>query len=298
MQIPAGLAWWHERPGGTEWLGRLPALAAACARRWGLELGPPFEPANISLVVPAVRADGRRAVLKLNFPEPESAFEADALAHWAGDGAVELLAHDREHDALLIARCEPGTQLWAVTDESRANALAARVLERLWARPAPRAGPFAALATEAARWAAVLPRRWTTFGRPFERSLLDEAVSLADELAGSQERLVVVHQDLHGGNVLADGDGWRAIDPKPLAGEPAFDLASLVRDRRDELALEAHPEQRLRRRVDELSERLGLDRERVRRWAVVHALAWGLENDGCDPEMVACARALAQTRSS
>jgi predicted transcriptional regulator len=35
----------------------------------------------------------------------------------------------------------------------------------------------------------------------------------------------------------------------------------------------------MRRRLDQLAEGLELDRERMRRWAVVHALAWGLEDD-------------------
>ena len=49
------------------------------------------------------------AMLKVNFPEPESEHEADALAHWDGDGAVALLAHDPTSRACaLVERCEPG----------------------------------------------------------------------------------------------------------------------------------------------------------------------------------------------
>jgi hypothetical protein len=44
--------------------------------------------------------------------------------------------------------------------------------------------------------------------------------------------------------------------------------------------------------VDEL----GLDRERARLWGIVHALAWGVDADGADPEMVACARRLSEAR--
>ena len=48
---------------------RAPRLAAECAERWDLRLGDPFEPATISLVVPAERRDGTPAVLKISFPE-------------------------------------------------------------------------------------------------------------------------------------------------------------------------------------------------------------------------------------
>ncbi len=258
-------------PGGAEWLAALPRLAAECAEQWDLTLGAPFEPASISLVVPA-----GNAVLKINFPDAESRHEAAALAHWAGDGAVRLLAHDPQRGALLVERCAPGTQLWAEPDEDAANRAAAGVLRRLWSKPAP-AAPFRTLAGEAERWADEIPRRWEALGRPGERAVVEAAARTLPELAAGQAPPVVVHQDLHGGNVLRAGERWLAIDPKPLAGEPAFDCASLLRDRRDELAREAHPVRRIARRLDVLADALELDRERLRAWGIAHALAWGME---------------------
>lgn len=294
MQIPEGLRWWRDEPGGDEWLERLPRLAAECAGRWGLRLGDPFEPASVSLVVPATSTDGTEAVLKLNFPESESEHEAHALAHWDGRGAVRLLAHDPERRALLIERCRPGAQLWQVDDEDEANLAAASVLRTL-RRPPDDGTPYRTLAGEAGRWAAELPGRWKLLGRPFERSLLDRALRAIAELAPSQPELVVVHQDLHGGNVLSAGrEAWLAIDPKPLLGEPAFDLASLLCDRRPSLLADPAPQRRVRRRLDVLVGELELDRERVRGWAVVHALVWGLDEDrGPNEAMVAAARWLA-----
>jgi len=153
--VPAGLAWWRTRPGGAAWLGRLPALVAACAERWEVAVGPPFEPATIAYVAPARRADGTPAVLKLSFPEPDSEHEGDALAHWAGTGAVRLLAADPDRRALLLERCEPGVPLWTVPDEARANTIAADVLRRLW-RPPPERHRLRPAAAEARRWRADL----------------------------------------------------------------------------------------------------------------------------------------------
>jgi streptomycin 6-kinase len=291
--IPPGLAWWRTRPGGAAWLERLPRLVAECAERWELAVGAPFQPGSISYVAPVTRADDTRAVLKVNFPEPESEHEAAALAHWGGAGAVALLAHDSERRALLVERCEPGAQLWSVADEEVANRAAAAVLRRLW-RPAPRDHPFRTLDAEARRWATELPARWDRHRPPQDRALVNRAVGWIGELLASPDEAVVLHQDLHGGNVLsAAREPFLAIDPKPLVGERAFDVASLLRDRRDELAIDPSPSRRIRRRLDQLSADLGLDRERTRRWAVVHALAWGLEADDWDPEMVACAAWLA-----
>jgi len=258
------------------------------AGEWSLELEPPFEPAHISLVIPVRRAEGSAAVLKVNFPEPESEHEADALACWDGTGAVRLLARDDERRALLIERCVPGTPLWEVEEEA-AKEIAAGVLGALWqARPA---GEFRSLADEAAGWAESLPAAWEVAGRPFERTLLDEAVEFLRVAPGPQDA-VLLHQDLHGGNILRSERGWLAIDPKPLVGERAFDVASLLRDRRDELLHDPGAARRIRHRLDFLSDRLGLDPERVRGWGIAHALAWGFEGGRPLPGHIECARLL------
>jgi streptomycin 6-kinase len=291
IAVPEGMRWWEQEPGGAEWLARLPRIAADCAERWSLRLAQPFEPGHISLVVAAERADGRPAVLKVNFPEPESEHEAAALEHWNGAGAVRLLEHDPERRALLVEQCLPGTQLWAIEDDEEATRIAASVLARLW-RPAPASHGFRPLAVEAARWAEEIPSDWETLGRPFERGLLEAAVGALRELGPSQGPAVVLHQDFHGGNVLrSEREPWLAIDPKPLCGEREFDAASLLRDRRW-LLREPGSGARIRRRLDLLVAELGLDRERTRGWGIAHALAWGVSGDEHEPDMVECARLL------
>jgi streptomycin 6-kinase len=293
LRIPSSLDWWRAEAGGSDWLGRLPAIVADCAEQWSLELGDPIS-AHISLVVTATAADGAPAILKVNFPDEESEHEADALAHWGGEGAVLLLAHDAERQALLVERCDPGTELWSVSDEEEANRIAASALRRLW-RPAPIDAPFRRLDDLASRWAEELPARWERLGRPFEGVLLDAGVSWLRELGPTQSELVVAHQDFHGGNLLrASREPWLAIDPKPVLAEREFDTASLLRDRRDELEVDAAPSRRIRRRLDQLADELGLDRERMRGWALAHALAWGFDGDGADPSLIACARWFAE----
>jgi streptomycin 6-kinase len=293
VRLPPGFDEIRDEPGGREWLRILPRLVIEVADAWSLRLDDPVAPAHLSFVAPAWLADGSPAMLKLNFPSLESEHEADALAHWEGAGAVGLLAHDPTRRALLLERCEPGTTLWR-TDEDTALAVAVAILRRL-ARPAPASAPFRRLEDEAARWAEQLPARWERFGRPFERALLDRALAFLAEPASGDEP-VVLHQDLHGGNILrAVREPWLAIDPKPLVGERAFDGASFLRDRRPDLARDPDPLGRIRRRLDRLSAELGLDRERVRGWGIVHALAWGVTETEVMPLHVACARWLAET---
>jgi streptomycin 6-kinase len=276
---------WHGAEGEL-WLAELPARVDELAGRWRLDVGEPFaEGGAVSWVAPVRTAQGEDAVLKVFLVGLENAHEADALAHYAGRGAVRML--EGEPGALLLERLRPGTTLWEVEDDDAACRVVAGLLRQLW-RPPTDPSLFRPLADDAAMWATDLERDYATAGAPFERTLLDEALRAAADLPGRQGEHVVLHQDLHGGNVLRAGDGWLAIDPKPVVGEREFDLASLIRDRRWAINQGV-----VRRRLDLLAGELELDRERMRRWALLHALAWGVEGRGADDVMVACARWLA-----
>jgi streptomycin 6-kinase len=255
-------------------MGEASRIAEAYARRHGLRLGTPFD-SSVGYAVPAELSNGLRAVVKVNPPgERECEQEAAALAHYDGRGAVRLLDYDSVGHTMLLERCDPGTSLWELPEED-ANRLAAGVLARLW-RPPSTDSPFATLAEEAEFWAAELEPR-------AEEQLVRLALQLLCDLVPSQGEQVVVHQDLHQGNILrAQREPWLAIDPKPLVGEREFDVASLIRDRRD-----AFDATLVRRRLDFYTTELGLDRERTRGWAIAHAVAWGTNE-----QMLASARAL------
>lgn len=306
LEIPAGLQWWRTQPGGAEWLTALPQIVEATLDRWSLHLGDVFEAPQMIAFVAAVEGpeDRTGAVLKVNMPHRESEREADALAHWNGSGAVRLLASEPRERAMLLERCLPGTPLWQIEDDEVATRIAADALRRIW-RPPPEEHAFTTLAEEARRWDGKLAHAYERLGRPFERSLLDTALAALRELPADLTDpvdLVVVHQDLHGGNVLrAEREPWLVIDPKPLLGERAFDVASLLRDRRELLrgagaGAGAAAAAIVRRRLDLLASELGLDRERMRLWGIAHALAWGVEDDGggFDPGHVHVARLLAE----
>jgi streptomycin 6-kinase len=232
-----------------------------------LTLGEPFEDGFASVVVQAaMTAGGEDAVLKVQDPHRESEHEAAALELWDGDGAIRLIAHDPERHALLLERCVPGTPL-SSADRDEALGVFVELLPRLWKPAGP---PFRPLAEEAAWWAENLPAEWEANGRPCERRLLDAALAALHDLAPTQGEQVLLHQDLHGDNVLAaQREPWLVIDPKPLAGEREFGLAPIVRS--FELG---HSKRDVLRRLDTLSFELGLDRERARGWAIGQTLAW------------------------
>src|SRR4051794_29583996 len=226
----------------------------AAAERWSLTLGKPYEQGAAGITTRANFPNGTPAVLKLVHPHRESEHEADALELWDGDGAVRLL--DRNGDALLLERCEPGTPLSSVGQQVALDILIG-LLPRLL-RPAGE--PFHSLADEARWWYPKLPR--TPLG--------DAARAAVDSLADTQGEPVLLHQDLHGDNVLAaEREPWLVIDPKPLAGEREFAVAPIVRswelgDAKADVLY----------RFDRLTSELGLDRERARGWTIAQTVAW------------------------
>ena len=196
----------------------------------------------------------------------EAEHEADALRFWDGHGAVRLLAHDPQRRALLLERCVPGTPLGTAYDDA-ALEVAAGLMQRLW-RPPSEDVPWRRLETEAARWLDELPEGYERLGRPFERRVLDAALDAIRTLGPTQENVVLCHQDLHGGNILrAEREPWLAVDAKPIVAERAYETVAIVRDDSPRLA-------DVRRRLDVLSELLGLDRERIRGWGIAKSLAW------------------------
>ena len=252
------------------WLERVPELVAQCTAEWGLTLGEPYESGAAGYTVRAELADGTPAVLKIIYPHREAEHEADALELWDGNGAVRLVARDDERRAMLLERCEPGTYLAAVGPDTALDVLI-DLLPRLWQ---PAGEPFRTLVDEAAWWVECLPDQWEHSGRAVERRLVDAAVDVLQALAHSQGEEVLLHQDLHGENVLsAQREPWLVIDPKPLVGEREFAVAPIVRS--FELG---HSKVDVLQRLDRLTSELGLDRERARGWALGQTMAWAFDS--------------------
>ena len=250
----------------------LPDWVRECCARWGVTPGAPFPGSTVSVVMPVSGSDGLDAVLKLQFPHRESEHEAAALRAWAGDGAVQLLDEAPDLHALLLERCRPGTHLSVGAEPEEALDVCIELVARL---AIPAGGPFTSLADEAGRWARGLRSQWARAGRPFAETLVDRAIDRLVALAATQGEPVLVHQDLHGENVLcATRQPWLAIDPKPLVGEREFAAAPVIRS--SELG---HSRAAVVRRLDRLAEGLHLDRDRTRDWAFAQTIAWAFEGD-------------------
>ncbi|MEU2281932.1 aminoglycoside phosphotransferase family protein [Streptomyces sp. NPDC013178] len=279
IDIPGGLAAAQARANGAAgraFIAALPGLAAEFLRRWELRIDGPSMHGVSALVLPVTAADGTRAVLKLQLLDEESAGEPVALRLWDGDPAVRLLRHDAATGTMLLERLDPARMLSHVPDTHEAVLVIARLLARLTAVPAP---PGLRRLDDIAR--AMLddtPRALERVADPADRRLIADCAAAVREVVGeSGDRLL--HWDLHFENVLAaDRAPWLAIDPKPLAGDPGFELWPALDNRFDPADVDW--------RFDAMTEVLGLDRERARAWTLGRVLQnalWEIEDGGPPP---------------
>jgi streptomycin 6-kinase len=280
---------------GREWLKRLPGILADCERRWDIKIGAPLFDLSFNYVVPAARADGTDVIVKVCSPTGEFSQEAEALRLFDGHGMVRLLNYDTANEAMLLERLLPGMLLRDVEDDEQATASAANVMRQLW-RPVPADHPFKTVQDWGEGFAR-LRQRYGGENGPFPKQLLEEAEALYAELSATMAEPVLLHGDLHHYNILAaEREPWLAIDPKGLVGEPAYESGAWLRNPLDLLEL-SQPGRLLARRIDQLSELLGLDRARVRGWGLAQAMLsawWSVEDFGEVSEFaITCAELLA-----
>ncbi|MCA9981018.1 MAG: phosphotransferase [Anaerolineales bacterium] len=274
---------------GKAWLAKLPKLLSELAEKWDLVLGEPFPNLSYNLVLSAWSWQSNTAVvLKIGFPRDELRHEIAALTLTHGRGQVRLLASDDTHCALLLEQLRPGHTLWksGLRHDEQATRIAAVVMQKLW-HPLPPQSEKKLPFRHVQQWAGGLSRLRREFGGstgPFPAHLVGLAESLfADLFDTAEENDVLLHGDLHHNNILAHGDGWLAIDPKGVRGEPAYDVGTWLRNPSPALFGVADLEARLARRVAIFSEMLGIERERL----VAHGLAqavlsgwWHYEDHG------------------
>lgn len=252
---------------GIAWLRGLSALIAACEQRWSLRALPQFPHLSYHYVAPARRADGTEVVLKLGVRGHDLSREIAALRLFDGAGAVCLCDADESLGVLLLEHLQPGMSLAEVVDEEAATAVAATVMRALW-RPVPEQHSFPAVAG----WAAGFGRLRERFGGgtgPLPPALVERAERLFDGLLRSMASPVLLHGDLHHGNIVAAGRRpWLAIDPKGVIGEPAYEAGSFLRNPLPHLLAAHQPDRVIARRVDRLADLLGFDRQRLPDWGL------------------------------
>jgi streptomycin 6-kinase len=259
---------------GKMWIHDLPVLLKEISQRWSLKLLPPFDNLSYNYVVPVIRKDGAEAVLKLGVPNKELTNEIEALHLLRGRGTVKLFESDRELGALLLERLNPGRPVYELADDEAATSIAAQWMERVW-EPAPEGHPFPTVSD----WGKGFQRLRNEFEGAtglFPEELVIKAERVFQDLLGSMADSVLLHGDLHHWNILsAEREPWLAIDPKGVVGEPAYEVGAWLRNPFPNILGMDDLQVLIQRRVNQFSERLGFEEERMLKWSFAQAVLAG-----------------------
>ena len=258
-----------EREGerGAQWLAALPELVAMLFDRWGCVADGPVMHGEVGVIVPVVH--GRRAaVVKVSFPHPGNVSEPDGFAAWNGHGAVHMYEREDDCFAMLLERAGSRT-LAELRDKDEVARIAGRINRRL-AIPAPPGLPR--LRDQMDQWERSLLEDAAEFADALPRSVVAEAIATLRELGRDQPEMVV-HGDLHARNILsAEREAWLVVDPKGLAGDPAYDGGTFLKSHLFALLADGNPDRALLRSLQIFAEAAELDVDCVRRWAQYRAV--------------------------
>ncbi len=205
------------------------------------------------------------------------------LRRWAGAGAVRLLRADPPRRAVLLER------LRAESLETVPDVDACEVVAGLYRRLHVSAMPqLRTLTSQLEQWRTEfdgLPR-----SAPIPHRLVEQAHALTRDFAEGPND-TVLHGDLHYGTVLAaDREPWLAIAPKPLNGDPHYELAPMLWHRWDELAGDVR--HGVQRRFYRLVDAAGLDEDRARGWVLVRVVREAMRDPANVTKYVALAKAV------
>jgi streptomycin 6-kinase len=225
-------------------------------------------------------SDGTRAVLKVGSSSEHAHL---VLRRWAGDGAARLLRADPPRRAVLLER------LRAESLETVPDVDACEVVAGLYRRLHVSAMPqLRTLTSQLDQWRTEfdgLPR-----SAPIPHRLVEQAHALTRDFADGPND-AVLHGDLHYGTVLAaDREPWLAIAPKPLNGDPHYELAPMLWHRWDELAGDVR--HGVQRRFYRLVDAAGLDEDRARGWVLVRVVREAMRDPANVTKYVALAKAV------
>src|SRR5688572_27145452 len=94
---------------GVAWFEALPGIIHGLEEKWNVKVEEPFSGIEFNFVAPATHANGDKVAVKISppFENIEIFCEAKYLRLRYGQGAVKLLAEDRETKSILIERALP-----------------------------------------------------------------------------------------------------------------------------------------------------------------------------------------------
>lgn len=244
---------------GIIWLQNLPQALAELSAKWNLSEFNSVDNMTFNYVTRAIQGN-QKVILKLSLEYNLLHQEMSALKHFAGYGAVNIINY--EDGALLLESVQSGNSLKNTYYDSCTKVqICCELAQCLHKVKLPIDYSFPSFHASLS----VLDHEWSL---PLQ--YLECARNLRDHLLSNpyNEKLVLLHGDLHHDNILSNTNSWRVIDPKGVVGFPVNEYWSFVMDVEED--------------TQYIAQFFNYDVLFVRQWYFVHvilAACWNLENN-------------------
>ena len=262
---------------GKKWLEDLPSLIQQLAAQWHLEELTLCEDLTYNYLLKGSQ-EKRPIVLKIGIDLPALTQECKALQSFKGYGAVPILDVDLSKGALLLHQVIPGHTLSSLFPHQDLEALhiAYQCAALLHQAPIPDNHSFPLLKD----WFRLIDKEWD-----LPASQLQLARTLKNHLLQNSTTQVLLHGDLHHGNILSDEEGWIVIDPKGVIGDPLYDMTGcLLREPFELFMQQPNVSDLLSYRIERMAELSEQPLNEIWAWTYVQtvmSICWSLE-DGQD----------------
>ncbi|MFN7710452.1 MAG: aminoglycoside phosphotransferase family protein [Holosporales bacterium] len=205
---------------GEQWIAALPDLLERLGMEFHLQDLKPHGQLSFNLVLSGT-CDHQPIILKLAVDEKSLAQEVAALQHFSGFGAAQVLHHGPGW--ALVERIQPGTSLSHSTalDATQKIHLSCQVMQTLHQAPPLHSKAF----PQIEEWLQIFDHSWD-----LPENLLTHARRLRDQHLSSSQAAVLLHGDLHHGNILAHGKEWKVIDPQGVMGPKIAECWAFIMD--------------------------------------------------------------------
>ncbi|WP_413287938.1 aminoglycoside phosphotransferase family protein [Bdellovibrio sp. HCB337] len=203
---------------------------------------------------------------------------SSVLAAWNGNGSVELKASD--DGALLIERLE-GPNLYFYSEsknETKATEIFVHIIKKIHSSPLPKNHSIPELST-------LFKTLYDFTGSPEKhRPLFQKSVEVARSLISTQNKVVLLHGDLHHENVMKRKHGeYVCFDPKGFIGDPCYEIATILKNPWDFPEISEN-EKLCIERANMFADSLKLPVQRILEFSFVHmclSAMWAIQ-DGQD----------------
>lgn len=267
---------------GSSWLTQLPNIIAILTQQWQLDELRPAENLSYHYILLGYQ-NAKPIALKIGCDSAAFNNEKQALKIYNGNGCIQLLDSNAEYNALLLERAMPGSslkQLFPLQD-TVAVTETVNIMQQLHAIAIPPDINIPLIDD----WLALLNNPHPALAH---NAHIHQAQTLARHLLDTQTKKVLLHGDLHYDNILLCDTGWKAIDPKGIIGEQAYEIGACIRNPCPELLEQPNPGTITKQRLALFAQLLHMDQQRLWQWSYVQAVlagCWAMQDGQTNPDM-------------